>query len=165
MTLVPGEMTAVASDRAEQSLTHPELPALHLCSFLFNMSSFLKATETMYATQYVGLGMWDKFGYFFPPESSFTRRNSMGKCWCPSRVTSFPVSPGPVEVEQIRQCLGELPGSHQVTAQSVAVTTLATLQFSRLTSHIPLLRESPQGLGLPCLSSTAIMGLSASPAQ
>lgn len=66
MTLVPGEMTAVASDRAEQSLTHPELPALHLCSFLFNMSSFLKATETMYVTQYVGVSMWDKFGYFSP---------------------------------------------------------------------------------------------------
>lgn len=51
MSLVPGEMTAVASDRAERSLAHPELPALHLCSFLFNMSSFLKATETMYVTE------------------------------------------------------------------------------------------------------------------
>lgn len=58
MSLVPGEMTAVASDRVERSLTHPELPALHLCSFLFNMSSFLKATETMYVTQYVGVSMW-----------------------------------------------------------------------------------------------------------
>lgn len=99
----------------------------------------------------------------------------MGNCWCPSRVTSFPVSPGPAEVEQIRQCLGELPGSHQVTAECVAVTTtLVTLPFIWLllvpfwtTSHIPLLMESPQGLGLPCLSLTVPLWdlLSASPTQ
>lgn len=65
--------------------------------------------------------------------------------------------------------------SHQVTAECVAVTTiLVTLQFSRLllvpfwtTSHIPLLMESPQGLGLPCLSLTVPLWdlLSASPTQ
>lgn len=91
---------AVASNRAERSLTHPEPPALHLCSFLFNMSSFLKATETMYVTEDKGGSVCGTgLAIFFPPEIRFKRKNSMGKCWCPSRVTSFPVSPGPAEVE------------------------------------------------------------------
>lgn len=61
---------AVASNRAERSLTHPKLPALHLCSFLFNMSSFLKATETMYVTEDKGGSVCGTgLAIFFPLKS------------------------------------------------------------------------------------------------
>lgn len=55
-----------------------------------------------------GYRMWDRFGYFiFPLEAVLRGGISWAtECWC----LSFPVSPGPAEVEQIRQCLRELPG-------------------------------------------------------